>query len=281
MSWSNQRNCIERVNDITAVVLHTASGFHTGIAKSLLGGLAERNVRTGGPVYYMHASGTSNVSDSPVIGLYPDYPHGIFHDSDPLHTLESLKYMNDIFPYPQRNTDLLVVRTGQETRIKTHVFICPILYGEGLGDYHKLTHQVPDMMRRAQKDGYAWIVGQGEGVKNHIHIADLAHLFETFLAAILEGKDVPYGEKGLFFAENGEHSWKEVGEGIAKAGVELGILKTDEVKSLPLEEANDRLDWHDKVWTESGFVSRFVQPVNSVSAFFFHLGICEGLKTRI
>lgn len=238
------------------MVLHTASGFHTGIAKSLLEGLAERKARTGNNVYYMHTSGTSNVSDSPILGLYPKYPHGVFHDSDPLHTLENLKYMNEMFEYPQRNTDLTVVRTGSEAGVKTYVFICPILYGEGLGDFHKLTHQVPDMMRRAQKDGYAWIVGEGEGVKNHIHIADLAHLFETFLAAILEGKEVPSGEQGIFFAENGEHSWKEVGEGIAKAGVELGILTKDEVKSVSLEEATDRLDWHDKVWTESGFVSR-------------------------
>ena len=112
------------------------------------------------------------------------------------------------------------------------------------------------MMRRAQKHGYAWIIGDGKGVKNHIYTADLAHLFETFLAASLEGKDVPYGEKALFFAENGEHDWREVGEGIAQAGRELGILGGAEVKTLTLDEANDRLDWHDNVWVESGFVSR-------------------------
>ena len=104
-------------------------------------------------------------------------------------------------------------------------------------------------------------MGEGEGIKNHIHIADLARLFETFLAAILQGTEVPCGKQGIFFAENGEHSWKEVGYGIAKAGVELGILKSDAVRSLTLDEANDRLDWHDKVWTESGFVSRYVAPV--------------------
>lgn len=240
------------------VVLHTASGFHTGIAKSLLEGLAERKSKTGKDVYYMHISGTSNVSDSPINGLYPKYSHGVWHDSNPLHTLENMEYMNGIFAYPQRNTDLLVVKTSVETGIKTHIFICPMLYGEGLGDYHKLTHQIPDMMRRATKDGYAWVVGNGEGRKNHIHIVDLAHLFETFLGRILEGKNVPHGKSGIFFAENGEHSWKEVGEGIAKAGVELGILKTDEVMNISLEEATDRLDWQNKVWTESGFVSRRV-----------------------
>lgn len=204
----------------------------------------------------MHTSGTSNVSDSPVLGLYPDYPNGAWRDTDPAHILRHVRKMNQAFEYPQRATDLTVVDMGMSTGVKTYVFVCPILYGEGLGDFHKLTHQVPDMMRRAEKDGYAWIVGDGKGVKNHIHIADLAALFEIFLNAILEGRDVPFGEKGIFFAENGEHSWQEVGDGIANAGVELGILRSNEVKHLSLEDATERLDWHDRIWTESGFVSR-------------------------
>lgn len=238
------------------VVLHTASGFHTGIAKSLLAGLAQRKQTTGQDVFYMHASGTSNVSDSPILGLYPDYPDDVWRDSNPTTILKYLRAMNEAFTYPQRTTDLTVIDTGKSAGVKTYIFICPILYGEGLGDFHKLTHQIPDMMRRAELDGYAWIVGNGDGIKNHIHIADLAHLFETFLSAILEGKNVPFGEDGIFFAENGEHSWQEVGDGIARAGVELGILKTDEVRHVDLEEATKRLDWHDKIWTESGFVSR-------------------------
>lgn len=238
------------------MVLHTASGFHTGIAKSLLAGLAERKTSTGQDVYYMHASGTSNVSDSPVLGLYPDYPADVWRDSNPAHILHNMRSMNECFEYPQRKTDLTVVDTGLAQKVRTYVFICPILYGEGLGDFHKLTHQVPDMMRRVEKDGFAWIVGDGHGIKNHIHIADLARLFETFLGAILDDKDVPHGERGIFFAENGEHSWQEVGDGIAKAGVEMGLLQGDEVKHLSLEEATEKLDWHDRIWTESGFVSR-------------------------
>ena len=199
------------------------------------------------------------MSNSPLLGLYPDYPKppkDVLHDSKPLETLSLLKYMNEKYTYPQRTTDLTVVETSKQTGIKTYIFICPILYGVGTGAFHKFTHQVPELMRAASKDGHSWIIGEGEGIKNHIHIEDLAALFETYLAAILEGKDVPYGEKGIFFAENGEHSWKEVGDGIAKAGVELGILKSPEVKSLSLEEANKKVDWENEIWMESGFVSR-------------------------
>ena len=108
-----------------------------------------------------------------------------------------MKYLNEVFQYPQRSTDLLVVENGNKAGISTYIFICPMLYGEGLGDYHTLTHQVPDMMRRAQKDGYAWIVGEGDGIKNHIHIKDLAHMFETFVVAILEGGRELNGERKL------------------------------------------------------------------------------------
>lgn len=110
-------------------------------------------------------------------------------------------------------------------------------------------------MRSAVKEGQAWIVGDVAGIKNHVHIMDLAALYEVFLASLLGGVEVPWGEEGIFFTENGEHSWREVGEGIAKAGVELGVLRTGEVKSLSLEDATGRLDWGNDVWTESGFVS--------------------------
>ena len=237
------------------MVIHTASGFHTGIAKSLIAGLAQRKSSTGKDVHYMHTSGTSNLADSPVRGLYQEYPAEVWHDSQPDHVLRNMRSMNQAFEYPQRTTDLAVVNSGVATGVRTHIFICPILYGEGLGDFHRLTHQVPEMMRRAEADGYAWIVENGSGIKNHIHIADLALLFETVLAAILDGRDVPFGEAGIFFAENGGHSWREVGEGIAKAGVELGILADQEVRHLSLKDATKKLNWHDEVWTESGFVS--------------------------
>lgn len=190
-----------------------------------------------------------------MLKLYPNQPTGPFSDKDPERTLSTLKYLNEVEPYPQRTTDLTVVQMGLESGVKTYIFIAPLIYGEGGGDFHKLTHQVPEMMRSAAKDGYASIVGDGSGIKNHVHIMDLAAIYEVFLSSILSGVDVPYGKKGIFFTENGEHSWTEVGEGIAKAGLELGLLPTDEVKSISLEEATARLDWHDQMWTESGFVS--------------------------
>ena len=238
------------------VIIHTASGFHTECAKSLLSGLALRKQRTGKDVYYMHTSGTSNLADSPLLGLYPDYPHGIFSDRDPAHTLATLRAMNERYTYPQRTTDLTVVDLGSATGVKTYIFISPIIYGEGGGQFHKMTHQVPEMIRSATKEEQAWIVGKGEGIKNNVYIMDLALLYEVFLAAILDPETrVPSGKDGIFFTENGEHTWKEVGQGIAQAGVEMGVLKSEEVKSLSLEEATERLHWHDKVWTESGFVS--------------------------
>jgi hypothetical protein len=38
------------------VVIHTASGFHTGAAKALVLGLGQRKKATGQEVYYFHVS---------------------------------------------------------------------------------------------------------------------------------------------------------------------------------------------------------------------------------
>jgi hypothetical protein len=132
----------------------------------------------------------------------------------------------------------------------------PMLYGRGTGEFNKLTGPVTMLIREAMKDGYVSVVGNGEGIKGHVHIEDASSLFELIVLRLLEGEEVPYGAEGILFVENGYHHWKDVGEGIAKAGVSLGQLENDDVKHLELDEAIGKLDWHNKFWTELAFVSR-------------------------
>lgn len=80
-------------------------------------------------------------------------------------------------------------------------------------------------------------MGDARGVKNHVHIEDAASLYELLLSRVLNGEPVSSGERGVLFAVHGEHSWAQVSEAIAQTRKTLGILPSDEVKSLKLEEA--------------------------------------------
>lgn len=236
---------------------------------ALITGLAERKRRTGKEVYYIHTSGTSNLATSPLLGLYPSHPHRSppdpstppFSDlkgSDHELVFETLKALNETYPYPQRTTDLAVIATGLSVTptVPTHILMPPVIYGAGTGLYHASTHQIPALIRSSIKEKGAWMVGDGTGIKAHVHIEDLAGYYCVLVARLLEGGTVPSGEEGVFFVENGEHSWREVGEGIAKVGYQLGVLPTEEVKSLGLKEAMQKLDWGtEEVWTESGFAA--------------------------
>jgi hypothetical protein len=90
-----------------------------------------------------------------LLNLSPNQPSGVFSDKDPTRTLSTLKYLNSILEYPQRTTDLQVTQTGLETGVKTHIFISSVIYGEGGGDFHKQTHQVPALISSAIKEKHA------------------------------------------------------------------------------------------------------------------------------
>ncbi|KAJ5465290.1 uncharacterized protein N7458_000976 [Penicillium daleae] len=237
------------------VVVHTASGFATGCARALITGLAKRKQAMGYQVQYIHTSGTSNIGNSPYLGLYDEEPSGVFTDDNPKKTVAALRRMNAAFSYEQRETDLAVIETGIEQGVKTYILMSADIYGEGEGEFNRLTIQVPKMIRSAYREGQVWVIGDGSGVWNHVHVHDLGLLYEVFVARLLEGVVIPHGEQGIFFTENGEHSWNEVANGIATTGFELGKLKTKEVRTISLAEATAELGWGSKMWTESGFAS--------------------------
>lgn len=193
--------------------------------------------------------------NSPYLGLYDEEPSGVFTDDNPKKTVAALRRMNAAFNYEQRETDLAVIETGIERGVKTYILMSADIYGEGEGEFNRLTIQVPKMIRSAYREGQVWVIGDGSGVWNHVHVHDLGLLYEVFVARLLEGVVIPHGEQGIFFTENGEHSWKEVANGIATTGFEFGKLKTKEVRTISLAEATAELGWGSEMWTESGFAS--------------------------
>jgi nucleoside-diphosphate-sugar epimerase len=131
-----------------------------------------------------------------------------------------------------------VFRTGIDLAVKTTIIMAPTIFGIGTGPVNRLSIQIPALVRQALHYGHGVVVGDGQGEWDHVHIADLVTLFELVLVKVLNGSDdVPYGAKGILFAETGRHTWMDVSKGIAAAGVELGLLKTYEVRSVHLSEA--------------------------------------------
>jgi nucleoside-diphosphate-sugar epimerase len=82
------------------------------------------------------------------------------------------------------------------------------------------------------------VIGDGAGVWDHVHVEDLAYLYEIAVLDALEsgGKAFPTGKKGIIFSANGRHSWKEVAQAVADACCAEGKITDNRVESVGLTE---------------------------------------------
>ncbi|KAI1170715.1 NAD dependent epimerase/dehydratase family protein [Nemania sp. FL0916] len=214
------------------VVIHTASGFHTLAARALILGLARRKQDTGREVFYFQTSGTSNVGDRPITGQYIEKEFPLSDQSD---IFSYLKKRDFDVPYAQRTSDIVVTEVGLEVGVKTVVMMLPSIYGTDTKPLHEFA-QTPMLIRAALKLGKVPVIGDGSGIWDHVHIQDVARCYEVILNKILIGEKVPTGKEGIFFVESGEHTWRQLSQMIADAGVALDVLKSAELWHLSLEE---------------------------------------------
>jgi len=233
------------------IVFNTASGFHTGGARALIIGLGQRKKATGKDVYYFHTTGTSNISDKPITREYLE-PR-IFSDKDDLYTYLKGREAKEV--YAQRTTDLVSIDTGLEHGVKTYLIMSPTIYGIGTGLFNRISIQIPNLIRGAIKRGKVDLLGDGTGVWDQVHIADLVTLYELLLAKVLAGEAIPYGKEGIYFSETGDFTWRELSEGLAAELHRQGVLPTPEVNSLSLQEFADVYRGGNVQYTELGFAS--------------------------
>jgi nucleoside-diphosphate-sugar epimerase len=149
------------------------------------------------------------------------------------------------------------VVAGEEFNVPTYILMSPTIYGTGTGAFNKRSVQVPMLARRAIKKGYAEYIGEGTGVWDHAHIDDTAKLYELILEKLFAKANVPFGRRGIYFAGNGRHLWKQVSEGIAKAGFAAGVLEA-EARSIGLEDLANDTPGANAQLLELGFASRSV-----------------------
>jgi len=218
---------------------------------ALIHGLSKRARENGKPVHYIHTSGTSNLADQPITGAYLHPPSKSFSDKENLYAYQ--KEREALLVYPQRTTDIAVVETGLKEGIKTTIIMSPTIYGVGTGLGNKLSIQIPTIMR---KSGQVDVIGEGKAEWDFVHLEDLMELYEIVLEKVVKGEEVPTGEMGTLFSATGRYSWLELSKGVAGALFQLGAIKTDEVRTVSIEEAAERWGGGQLLFAELGFASK-------------------------
>ncbi|KAF7535574.1 hypothetical protein G7Z17_g13180 [Cylindrodendrum hubeiense] len=214
------------------VVIHAASGFHLGSATALIAGLGARRVETGASVHYIHTSGTWNLADSsPSQGTSPK------EFSDKSDAYAHLKQLEAQTPFSQRTTLLEVVSASEREGVSAYILMPPDVYGCGTGLFNQDTMQLFHLIHSALKEGRPEYIVDDSGGAGHVHVEDLAALYEVILGRILAGEAVPVGRDGLFFTETGYHDWLDVSKAINDVGVRLDTWKTAEPVPIDIEDA--------------------------------------------
>ena len=251
------------------MVVHTASGFHEGSARALILGLSKRKQETQKDTHYIHVrhfviyirsqltksqtSGTSNLSDQPITGAY--HEDQIFSDKEDIYSYEKMR--NEKHHYAQRQTDLTVIDLGLQVGVKTYIIMSPLIYGTGTGHFNKLSIQIPIIIRAAMKVQQVEVIGEGKGIWDHVHVEDVAMLYEVLVVKILASEEISSGKEGIYFSETGQHTWRELAEGVAHAMYAAGLSKTQAVRNMSLEEGAERWTGGNSLFVELGFASKY------------------------
>ncbi|KAJ3028314.1 hypothetical protein HDV00_010473 [Rhizophlyctis rosea] len=212
------------------VIIDAGAADKAGAAKAMVLGLGDRRKATGRQTHFIHESGTSNLGDRPITGLFTDAQ--THSDLSDIFAYEEQR--SAVIPYDQREADLTVYKTGVEQEVKTYIIMAPTIFGIGSGLLKTISIQIPIIIRSAIEAKQAQVIGNGTGVWTHVHIADLCELYELILQKALKGEPAPNGKDGMYFAETGSHSWLSISERVGKVGHELGVLDTDQVKNVTL-----------------------------------------------
>jgi len=185
-------------------VVNAASSDHGGAVDACLDALA------GTQKAFLHTSGTSVVADD----AEGEPGEAVFDEETPFT------------PPPLRAARVALdrrIRDAAARGIRTVVLCNSLIHGRGLGlNPHSV--QVPTLVALARQRGVASHVGRGLNVWSHVHIADLADLYERAL------ERAPAGS--FWFVESGEASFRAMASAV---GASLGLGERTE--PWPIGEA--------------------------------------------
>jgi nucleoside-diphosphate-sugar epimerase len=180
---------LARVARDADAVINAADSDHMSVVEAILPALA------GSGKAFIQTSGSSIVGDQ----AWGEPGDKVYDDETPFQ------------PGPGRAARVAVnqrvlAAAGQGVRA---VVVSPsLIYGPGRGA-HRDSIQIPRLVAVAKKYGVARHVGRGENIWSNVYIDDLVDLYLRILA------HAPAGAS--YYAENGEHSMRQVCEAISRA----------------------------------------------------------------
>ncbi|KAK8109298.1 hypothetical protein PG984_015099 [Apiospora sp. TS-2023a] len=256
----DETKLIEQLSSQHDIVINAGSGFHPSSAEAMVQGLSQRTQTTSSTRPWMlHTSGCSNVSDRPITG--EAFPNRELHDADGTAVYDFEKSENEREWYPQRAAELAVlghpaVTDSEDANGVGALSIqAPCIFGEGEGLFQRAGLMVPIMMRYVVEKGYGFQLGDGTGVIDYVHVADLADLYVRCVRDIVEtrAQNLPSGARGIVFPTAGRVYMKDIAQGCLDAAFAAGVLpRGGDGVMTPLRKYIMQVDLQEAATTTAG-----------------------------
>ncbi|KAK8075925.1 hypothetical protein PG994_003197 [Apiospora phragmitis] len=230
----DETELIEQLASQHDIVINAGSGFHPASAEAMVRGLSQRQTNSSTTAsskpWMLHTSGCSNVSDRPLTGQA--FPDRELHDADGTTVYDFEKAENESDWYPQRAAELAVLSHPSVTSEKQEQGVgalsiqAPCIFGEGEGLFQRAGLMVPIMMRYVVEKGHGFQLGDGTGVIDYVHVADLADLYVRCVRDVVEhdASNLPSGARGIVFPTAGRVYMRDIAQGCLDAAFAAGML---------------------------------------------------------
>jgi nucleoside-diphosphate-sugar epimerase len=211
------------------IVLNAADADDLPLTRAVLKGIKQRYEKDPSkkPIL-IHTSGTGVVADLAPGELLPE-SEKIWNDNSE----EDIRSIGE--KQPHRNVDLEIFGAIEQGYVSAYIIAPSAIYGVGTGPKHRISQQVPGLVRLAIARKQVTYAGKGTNLWGNVHIKDLIDLYVLVLKLGLSGdQSAPYTR--LYFGTSGEHACVDVAKAIAPILKRRGLVETDQTQSVQLSD---------------------------------------------
>ncbi|KAJ5167023.1 uncharacterized protein N7482_005804 [Penicillium canariense] len=226
LDLSNEKDVTESVlHHNISIVIHTAS-VDPSIVLPLVNALGKQKQVNGGETHFIYTSGLSAFYEK------TGWPVGSFKDTDPVFDTE--KRIADSFLL--RKTDVAVIEHAEAQGVTSFIVVPSLVYGKGSGEWNKLSVVLPLYVKASISAKAVYKFPENPRVSG-VHISDLTALYGLIVEHILRGETVPSGREGYYFALAHDMFLGEVGDHLARALCDRGLISDSKTHNYSDPEA--------------------------------------------
>ncbi|KAJ1304796.1 hypothetical protein OPQ81_005932 [Rhizoctonia solani] len=220
---------IEQASHEADVVFNAADADDMGLAQAVIKGLKSKKDRG----ILIQTSGTGLLMNNYNGELTPEESK-IWNDND-------INDIKNIPPtQPHRDVDLEIFGAHERGEIDAYIIAPSCIYGTADGPGHKISQQVPRLIRTAIEFKQPVYVGKGTNVWNNVHITDLVQLYILVLnlALSVRAGETPRPETfaNFYFGSVEEHAWGDVAKQLGPILLKRGKVEKAEARSIGADE---------------------------------------------